>query len=181
MSEPSPITDEEIFNVIELAGVESPGVVTLSGHDSIVEWDVKSASGQKGASLTKKTEKPREFTASFYLADQDDFDDWPAFRDVINSSVAGKVPKALDIYHPDLESNGFKSVVKASIAGVKHDGKGGQTYVVKFQEYAPPIASGGSPTGSASKPKTTADPNAAANAQLAALTAQYQATPWGTL
>ena len=176
--EPNPLDNPDLFDVIELAGVESPGVVKLSGHDDKTTWDVKSGSGLKGASLTRKGTPPPEFTATFFLADTDDFNDWPAFRDAINSSVTGTT-KALDIYHPDLAANGIHSVVKGTIGGTVHDGKGGQTIVVKFQVYAPPVKAAGSPSGSKSKPAN--DPNAAANAELAALTKQYQSTPWGTL
>lgn len=174
--EVDPINDEELFNSVDLGGVLSPGVVTLSGHDDVVEWDVKAASGQKGASMTRKGGKPHAFKASFYLATEEQIALWPAFRDAINSTTKGTTTKALDIYHPDLAANGITSVVKGTIGGVVHDGKGGQTIVVTFQMYAPPVAAGGSPSGS--KAKKGVDPNAAALAELAALTAEYKATPW---
>lgn len=179
--EPNPTQDPDLFDSIILGSATSPGVVKLSGHDSKVDWDIKEGAGQRGASMTKKGEKPISFTATFYLADDEEQDAWPAFAALINSTVAGKTPTALDIYHPNLESNGIRSVVKGSIGGCQHDGKGGQTYVVTFQQYAPPVASGGSPSGSATKPKKASapDPNAAALAELAALTKQYQSTPAG--
>ncbi len=176
---PNPVTDEELYQGIVLGGVRSPGQVTLSGHDRGVKWDVKEGNGQAGASTTLKSIPPIEFTATFYLADQDDFDAWPAFHDVIDSTVSGPKPKALDIYHPDLATQNINSVTKASVGGVVHDKKGGQTIVVKFQEYKPPKPKGGTPNGSGAKKKEAPDPNAAANAQLAALTKQYQETPWG--
>ncbi len=235
--EPNPIDDEELFNAIVLGGVRSPGKVTLSGHDRKVGWDVKSAAGQNGSQVTLKEIPAIEFTATFYLVRDeaqgiDDFAAWPAFRDLINSTVtpgkmtpggslspayladvnaqrdradalapaekaarlrdlsaqvaaaqAAVAPKpsanfhALDIYHPDLASNDIKSVLKALIGGTVHDGKGGQTITVKFQEYRPPVSIGGSPSGSRTSQSTT-DPNAEANAEIARLTAQYQATPW---
>ena len=177
---PNPIDNEDLYDSVILAGVASPGKVTLSGHDRKVDWDVKAGPNIEGATVTLKTVKPIEFTATFYLVKDvaqgiDDFAKWPAFLAVINSSVQGGT-KALDIYHPDLASNDIKSVVKGTVGGTVHDGKGGQTIVVKFQEYKSPKAKSGTPAGS----KTGApDPNAAALAQLAALTATYQNTPWG--
>lgn len=179
-AEPNPHDNPELFDHVELAGATSPGVVKLSGHDDKTMWDVKAGSGQSGASLTRKGAPPPEFTATFYLADGDEIDAWFYFRALINSSVAGETT-ALDIYHPDLEANGIKSVVKGTIGGTVHDGKGGQTIAVKFQVYAPPVKAAGSPSGSTRTGKTTVDPNAAANAELAALTATYAKTPWGTL
>lgn len=184
--EPNPLDDEQLYDGILLGGVQSPGKCTLSGHDRKITWDVKSGNGQSGATTTLKEIPLNEFTATFYLLRDDaqgidDLTDWPAFRDLINSTVDGPKPKALDVYHPDLASNGFKSVVLGSFGGTVHDGKGGQTIAVKFQEYRAPKPKGGSPNGSKTKGKTPAapDPDAEAKAQLAALTAQYQKTPWG--
>lgn len=178
---PDPVDDEEIFDHIKLAGVLSPGVVTISGHDRKVDWDNKQAKGQKRATSELKGIPLVEFTCDFYLADQEERAEWPAFLDLINSTVAGPTPKALDIYHPDLAEQDIKSVVKVKTVGTKHDGKGGVNKVVIFQEYGPPTPKGGSPSGSSSSKRETdkTDPNAAAKAELAALTAQYQNTPWG--
>lgn len=183
---PNIIENEELYESIVLAGVRSPGSVKLAGHERKVGWDVKTAPGQKGASMTRKSEEPVEFTATFYLVKDDgqgidDFADWPAFADLINSTVSGADPKALDIYHPDLAEQGITSVVKSKIGGRQYDGKGGCTIVVTFTEYFPPKPAGGSPSGSKSKkpdPKKP-DPDQAALDEIAKLTAKYQATPWG--
>jgi hypothetical protein len=188
---PNAIDDADLYGSIVLAGVRSPGVVTLSGHNRKIGWDVKKAPGQSGASTTRTSEDPVEFTASFFLVKDDaqgidDISAWPAFLDLIKSTVAGTTPKALDIYQPDLAENDIKSVVLSEIGGVVHDGMGGQTRTIKFLEYRPAKAKGGSPSGSNAKPKAKTspgvnpnDPNAAANAELEALRKQYEATPWG--
>lgn len=174
--EPDPINDPDLYDSIELGGIRSPGTVTLSGHDREIDWDVKVGPGTTGGTTTLKAEKLITFTATFKLTDADDIAAWPAFRDLINSTVQGSKAKALDVYHPDLAVNGIKSVVKAAIGGVVHDGKGGQTISVKLIEYRPPKPAKVTPLAA---PNKGADPNAAAKAELAALTAQYQATPWG--
>lgn len=176
---------ESLYDSLLAAGVRSPGKVTLSGHDRVIAWDVKEGPGQSGASMTRKGAKPVEFTATFYLvADEaqgiDQVADWQAFQQVIESTVAGPKPKPVDIYHPDLAARGITSVVLSSLGGVVHDGKGGQTITVKLIEYFPPKPAGGTAAGSRAKKKTAApDPNAAAKAELAALTKKYEATPWG--
>lgn len=178
---PNIIDNEDLFNVIILGGTTSPGQVTLSGHDRKHTWDVKSGPSLKGASVTLKETPPIEFTATFYLLRDDsqgidDFAAWYDFQTVIDSSLAGATPKALDIYHPDLARNGISSVVKASVGGMAYDGKGGATVAIKFQEYLPPKKKGGSPTGSA---KGGPDPNQDLKDELSKLTQQYQQTPWG--
>jgi len=176
------LDNEDLYNVIVLGGLQSPGKVTLSGHDRKHDWDVKGGPSLSGATTTLKSTLPIEFSASFYLLRDvtqgiDDYATWPAFLAKINSTIAGVKPKALAIYHPDLAANGITAVVKATVGGATYDGKGGMTVVVKFQEYMPPKKKGGTPSG-ASKGQGP-DPNAAAKAELEALTKQYQATPWG--
>jgi len=178
---PNPVDNPDLYDVIVLGGKRSPGVVTLSGHDSKVSWDIKKGPGLAGASMTRKAEDPAEFTATFYIVkddtlDVDEFAEWDAFQDHINSTVSGKTPKAYDVYHPDLARQNIKQVVKASIGGMTHDGKGGATVVVKFTEYKRPKPAAGSPRP---KKKAEADPDAALKAELAALTEQFKKTKAG--
>jgi len=183
MSTPNPIDNGELYDSIILGGEISPGRVTLSGHDRKATWDVKKGPGLSGATTTLKEIPPIEFTATFYLVRDDaqgidQLSEWPLFLKVIDSTISGPKPKAVDIYHPDLASQNppITSVCKAGIAGVVHDGKGGQTVAVKFQEYRAPKKAGGTPAGSKAK---TVDPEAAALAEIAKLTEKYKATPWG--
>ena len=180
MTYPNIFDDEPLFNSILLNGVISPGKVTLSGHESKIAWDVKTGPALIGASVTFKGAPPVEFSASFYLVKDvtqgiDDFQAWPAFQAIIDSTIQANKPKALPIYHPDLVSNGILSVVKASVGGMMYDGKGGANIDVKFQVYKAPKFVPLTLKGSGTDP----DPNAAAKAEVARLTAQYKATPWG--
>jgi hypothetical protein len=183
----NPLDNEELYDAIVLNGRRSPGVVRLSGHDSKTGWDIKKGNAQSGASMTRTSEDPIEFTAIFALvkddvAGIDDFADWDAFQAEIEDTVAGPEPKAKDVYHPDLARNRITSVVKGTIGGMIHDGKGGATVTVKFVQYKPPKKSGGQPSGSTTSSYRSAsaapDPNAAALAELDKLTKQYEATPW---
>lgn len=181
---PNPVDNPELYDVLVLGGVRSPGVVKISGAQRKIDWDNKIAKGQKGATSTLSGIPLAEFTAEFFLADTEDFDAWPAFLQIINSTISGTTPKAIDVYHPDLAEQGIVSVVKVTTEATKHDGKGGQTKIVKFQEYSPPKPKGGSPSGSSSsssakREREKNDPNAKAKAELAGLVAQYESTPWG--
>jgi len=177
----NPIRDELLYQGVVIGGMKSPGQVTITGHDRVIGWDVKKGPGISGATTTRTSNDPVEFTCSFFLIQDpslniDDFADWPDFLEICKSTVAGKTPKALDIYHPDLAENDISSVVLKKIGGVVHDGKGGQIRTLTFLEYKPPKKLGGSPSGSK---KQGPDPNQAALDELARLTKQYQATPWG--
>ncbi len=174
---PNPIDDSDLYDVLVVTGVASPGVVRLSGHDRVIGWDVKKGAGQSGATTTRTSEDPIEFTATFSLVDADDWAAWRDFSDLLRSSVKAKKPQALDVYHPDLAENDIKSVVLKSMGGTVHDGKGGATIAVKLLEYRPPKPAGGSPAGSKSKAKK--DPNADVKEELAKTLGEYQKTPWG--
>lgn len=177
----NPIDDAELYSIVILAGEASPGVVTLTGHDRKIGWDIKKGSGQTGASMTRTSEDPVAFTASFYLANEEQFAEWEVFLALVNSTVSGAAPRAMEIYHPDLASQDIGAVVKDTVLGTVHDGKGGKTVAVKFIEYKPPKPKGGSPNGSktSATAKKKADPNQAALDELARLTQQYKDTPWG--
>ena len=108
MAEPNPILDEDLYDAIVLGGTSSPGTVKLSGHDREIGWDVKKGPGQSGATTTRTSEDPVEFTATFSLTDVEDFDAWPAFRTLLLSTVSGATPKALDVY-PDLAANASRA------------------------------------------------------------------------
>lgn len=177
---PNPIDNPELYDVVIVAGEASPGVCKITGHDRKIGWDIKAGSGQSGATTTLKDVPPVEFTLTLKLVTYEDFADWPAFQALIESTVAGATPRALDIYHPDLAANDISSVVKATVGGMIHDGLGGATVAIKLLEYKPPKSKGGSPNGSKTKPKAKgADPNQAALDELARLTKQYKETPWG--
>ncbi len=184
----NPIDHPELYDSIVLAGVQSPGTVTLSGHESKVAWDVKAGSAQQGASMSIKSLPPVEFTATFELIydpteGTNEIDDWDAFQKLIDATVASASPKAADIYHPDLARVGIKRVAKASVGGMTYPDEKDRSraiVAVKFQEYVPPRAKGGTAKGSAAKPKgVTPDPNQDLKNEIARLTTEYQNTPWG--
>lgn len=177
---PNAINFPELYSSIVVAGVRSPGVVvSITGNDRKIGWDIKKGSGQAGATMTRTSEDPVPFTVTIYLATDEDFALWADFKELIDSTVSGPSPKALDIFHPDLAEQGISSIVKDTSVGTVHDGKGGQTKALKLIEYRPPVKKGGSPSGAKTKPPDKPDPNAEKLAELASLTDEYKRTPWG--
>lgn len=173
-----PYEQDAELSCIILGTVRSPGVVKLTGHRRTLDWDVKKAKGQNGATSTLNGQPLGEFEAEFQLADDGadpngptDFDLWEDFQRVIWSTVNGPKPKALPIYHPDLARNLYTEVVLRDMGEMIHDGKGGAIVKVKFGEHRPPkpkppAKAQGAPTpGSPSRP----DPNAAAKQELSNL------------
>ncbi len=171
-----PHEEEERLSYIVLGTMQSPGVCTLSGHGRELNWDIKNAKGQVGASSSLNGRNLGEFQARFDLADQEDFDAWDAFERLLWSTVNGPKPIALPVYHPDLARNFWTEVVLRHMGEMVHDGRGGRSVIVKLGEHSPPKpkppakaqAKPGSPGGSATgtaKP----DPNAEAKRELGRL------------
>jgi hypothetical protein len=165
-----------------LDGVQSPGTVTLSGHDRNKDWDIQAAKGSTGASTKLNGDPIGQFQASFFLSkdgtdeeDLDDFTRWEDFQRVIERSTNGPKPVALTIFHPDLLRNNITDVVSGGVGGFAWDGKGGAIVQVKFLEYKPPKPK--ATAGAKAKPATRTgvttvektDPNARAKAELAGL------------
>ena len=179
------VDNPEEYRYIVTAGVRSPGVVTLSGHDRAVKWDTKPAPGQVGATNSFTGIGLGEFTALFELATADELDAWADYQQLLKSTFSGPTPKALPIYHPDLAENDFTEVVVKSL--------GGKTYTVDlmcrvrvvFVEFRPSRDKRVSKATAQSRPNRTVsqpggasednDPNAAARAELASLVEQANA------
>jgi hypothetical protein len=187
----APLQDAEDLDYIVLGDTPSPGMVKLVGHDRFKNWDIQAAKGTTGASSNLNGAPIGQFTATFYLAKYDengvetgDFEYWKSFRRLIESCTDGPTPTALPIYHPELAENKFSEVTSGGISAPTRDGLGGVSYTVKFLEYKPPkkkasskatakaagafVPGGGGQFGP--PPPPPPDPNAAAKAELAALT-----------
>lgn len=170
----TPHTHPELFKVVVVGGVPSPGKVTLSDGRRDHDWDKQKAKGQTGCTTVNRGPDVADVVASFYLADEEDVDGWDSFHRVLAASVEGPKPSALSIYHPDLARNKITDVVVQSIGLLQHDGRGGATVVCKFLEYRPPKPKPAVKAGAKARTGTTTvnDPNAARKAELDALLQQ---------
>ncbi len=170
----TPHTHPDLFKVITIGGVPSPGKVTLSNGDRDHDWDVQKAKGQTGCTTVNRGPDVSRVVASFYLADAEDVDGWDAFHRILAASVEGPKPTALSVYHPDLARNKITDVVVESIGLPKHGDNGSAVVVCKFIEYRPPKPKPAVKAGAKARQGTTTlnDPNAARKAELDALVAQ---------
>lgn len=154
----NPVDNPEAYDVIVLAGLESPGICKFPPPVREIGWDQQTGkSGERGETVQTGT-KGAEFEVEFYLRKDpssglDEFAAWDSFRDItLRTSVKPGDPKALDIYHPSLEGLQISSVVVKTFQNPAPDGKGGGMAKVAFLEYLPtkPKGAGGKPKGSKS-------------------------------
>lgn len=172
----SPFTHPDIYKSIYVNGVEGPGVCTISGYARAQEWEGQKSKGSAGETTINRGRKNTNPTATFYLADIEDLEQWDSFQRMLTESIDGPKPKALLVVHPDLLRNKVLDFVVESIGDMQWDDKGGATVVVKFKEYRPPkpkpaVKAEAGKTTAATQTKRT-DPNAERKAELARLLEQ---------
>jgi hypothetical protein len=154
------IEESEVYDKIILGLVQSPGVVTLEGHDRVIGWDTQTGTAQSGGTISRTSETPIEFTAKFVLATTEEQEEWDTFALEIWDTIRGPKPKGKDIYHPDLARNEIKSVVLARMGGMKGVAPAPREITVAFKEYKPKKPKGGSASGSSTKKRANEpDPN----------------------
>jgi len=167
---------KSIFVGVGASAMRSPGVVTLSGHDRTQEWEKNKAKGQKGSSSVHNGSPIGEFQASFFLANEEDQAEWPAFKAKLESTINGEKTFALPCFHPDLGENGYTEISLSSMGGRVWDKTGGCIILVKLIEFKPPKPRSSSTATAKPSGKTpgkdTYDPNAATKRELAGLLAQ---------
>lgn len=183
MSALNPYRNADGWDVLILAGLESPGICKLTVPSRETGWDQQQGKdGAPGESVQNGT-KGAEIQCEFYLwedpanPDLDMFAEWETFRETILKLPVKKAqPKALDIYHPALEGKNITSVVVKSWGNPQPDGLGGGTAKVVFLEYLPskPKGAGGKPKGSKANEKgDPPDPNADVKAELDEATQEF--------
>lgn len=176
----TPYTCPDLFKSLILGTTFSPGVVTISNHDRVKEWDVQAAKGSTGASSKRNGDPVGKFTATFFLAGDENDDDgkndfirWEEFQRLLESIVDGTTSNTLPVYHPDLAQNHFTEVSVANIGGITRDALGGATVVVQFIEYKPPkkkpVAKAQPKAAGSTSATSKPDPNAQRKKEVAAL------------
>jgi hypothetical protein len=175
----------DAWSKLVVAGMVSPGVVSLTGHERAIGWDEKSPKGTTGGTSSRTGEPLGKFVATFYLVDEvdvtgrSDFDEWDDFQRLLESSICFEEPVALEVYHPDLARNFFSAVVLRKMGAMQPDGKGGATIAVELGEHRPEAPkTSGATGGTKTTPETeTAGDRAVreAEAELDALLAEGEA------
>lgn len=103
----SPLSDP--VDVIRLAGRESPGIATVSNASSPRRWDIRKGYALSGARAVFRGLDVAKFKVTIRLYTEKDWDDWHAWKDLVQRPPSGIRPKSLDIWHPVLEECGITS------------------------------------------------------------------------
>jgi hypothetical protein len=186
----SPIQQPTTWDVLEVGGIQSPGVCFLSGFKRTHDFDKKSGKGTEGATLTFTRKPPVEGEVKFLLWDDgsltggpNQFALWGTFVQQLKYDPTKTSVTAVDVYHPALAFINATSFVCTAIGAVELEGEPGQqlySITIRLCEYAPPpkLSAVSTPqtaktNGSGTTAGTPTDPIAdAQQAQIAALLKQ---------
>lgn len=180
----NPVDTPEMYEQFMLGGSWSPGVCMFDPAPTRDEgWDVQAPPGGGGYTIHKRT-TPISFTVKIKLWKGDDergnpvdhFATWDTWKKILYKPIKRNSPKALDIYHPQLEglNPAIRSVVVKSHTDPKPDGSGGADVVIVFLEYRPFIRKKTKPLVGTTTGKD--DPNADLKRQVLDATTEFNQT-----
>ena len=151
------IEHHQAWNVVTIAGVDSPGWALVPKAPRKYKYDVKEGKGTKGASVTFTNQPPAEFSITFYLWLPTHWVQWDLFRPLLKYDPTKKNMQAYDIYYPSLADVDITSVVTTDIGSVTPVGDpkdGYDSIEVSYLEYLPASKTSAvsSPSGSKAAP-----------------------------
>jgi hypothetical protein len=170
---PDYLATPSLCDYVVLEGQRSPGVARVRAPSSPRKWDERDGHGASGATLVYNGDKIAHFEIEIDLWETQHFDDWDAFKVLLQRAPKGTKPKAMDISHPFTDEHGIASVVVEDLVGPEVSDQGLTTWVVKLAQYRPPTPAQGKPAGSGAQPGGT-DAKTEADKQIEQLTQQVK-------
>lgn len=136
----------------KIGGQLTPGICEIIGADSPRAWDERQGYGLTGATVFYHGTKLSHFSIKFWLYTAQDWDDWHAFRPLVDRPPIGKRARSLDIAHPLLEDLGIRSIVIESVGVAEQADDGVWTIELKVIEFRQPKFTMAKPEGSTATP-----------------------------
>lgn len=147
----SPLTNP--VDYIELAGQRSPGIATVSGASSPRRWDERKGFAMSGARVVFRGIGLAHFTVTLRLVSAQDWDDWEAWRPLVQRPPVGVYARAQDIQHPILADLDITSAVVEDVSQPSQVEDGVWDIEIKFIEYRRPMPALSSIDGTDDQPR----------------------------
>ncbi len=157
----NPLLNPEAWDALIIGGEYTPGVAKVESS-RVHKWDEKKGKGAAGSTLTYAGHDLAEGTITIRMWEAEQYDEWESKATAWLPDP--KKPKALDVYHPQLEILKIRSIVILTLGGVEISSDGEMRAVLKFKEYQPPKPAGGTPSGSTAHRKPGDEPPNATSA-----------------
>jgi hypothetical protein len=134
----NPIDFPELYDVVFVGGVKSPGIVEVSTPGFKYLWDKKKGPGTKKRTVTHRGTDGMDVKLKFKLWTSEHFDAWPAYQSLFEYDPSKKNTKAIDITHPALVFLGVHNFVTENIGPIVHEGRGLYSVTIEVTEFSPP-------------------------------------------
>lgn len=129
----------EPHDKILVSGQPSPGICDVQGASSPRRWDIRKGYALQGARAVFRGLDVARFRTRFRLLSPSDWEDWHAFRPLVDRPPSGTRPQALDVWHPILEDLGITQAVVETVSQAEKVGEQGEWSVtVAWIEYRRP-------------------------------------------
>jgi hypothetical protein len=137
----TPLSAPQVYDVVEIGGVVSPGICRVKGFKRPQKWDTKKGKGVRGSTSTLVQFPPAQGTITFYLWEDAHFVAWETFRTLFLYDPTKKGAQAVDIWYPTLLDLNINSVVTEDISALEPASdppNGLWVCTVSLLEYFPP-------------------------------------------
>jgi hypothetical protein len=117
-------------------GILSPGLCEIEGAALNNKWDIRAGYGIIGGTAWFTGTELSEFSITFRLYDDRDWEDWEAIAPLFKTRQRTPSWKGLEIEHPQLQEVGITAVVVKKVSQpVKEDDTGIWSIKIDFIEY----------------------------------------------
>lgn len=137
----NPLVAPDLWDKIQVAGVENPGLFVLAGGGSRqYSWDLKEPQGGQGGFATYKGWALSDgIKAKFKLWTPEQIAlFYSTFLPLLQYDATKQEPKPVAVYHPALYANGITSVIVKDIGPLTDEGAQMWVVDVEMAEFAPP-------------------------------------------
>lgn len=124
---------------ILLSNRKSPGLAVISNASSPRRWDERKGYALSGARVIFRGIGLARPMVTLRLFTTQDWDDWHAWKDLVQRPPVGARSRAQDIWHPILEDLGVISVVVENVVQPRQVADGEWNIDVKFIEFRRPV------------------------------------------
>lgn len=173
-------------DTVVLAGREVPGIVVIKGLSAPRDWETRMSFGMMGYRLRLKGIKPSKFSLVVSLYDEEDWDAWNEFSEIVRRppppdrsqiQAITSIPSLwrfirtlgppLRIRGPQLDEYRVNRVVVEDVTQADENDRGTWTLEIKLIQYQPPVR-----VLSTSGGRAEDEPRTAQERQIAALTTE---------
>ena len=126
------------WDVIQIAGITSPGIVRLSGFDRKFVWDKKRGKGAQGVDLSYVGKDIAQGRFVFEAWTEAHFEAWETFIPLFKYDPTRETLEAVEVWNPLLSDVDITQIVVESIGPFEHQGAGLWRRAVNVLEWKPP-------------------------------------------